>query len=89
MVAWTLRFERAAEKDSSRLRDAGLKSRAEVVLALIEQDPYRMPPPYEKLIGDLKGFFSRRINRKHRVVYKVVADSHEVVIRRMFSHYGE
>jgi toxin YoeB len=89
LVAWTVRFERAAAKDSSRLSEAGLESRAEAVLALIEQDPYRVPPPCEKLLGDLKGFFSRRINRKHRVVYKVVADSHEVVIRRMFSHYGE
>lgn len=89
MVAWTLRFERHARKDAARLKEAGLKAKANAILERIEADPYYTPPPFEKLIGDLAGLFSRRINRQHRVVYGVRPESGEVVVYRMYSHYGE
>ena len=89
MVGWTLRFERHAKKDAQRLKDAGLKSKADAVLRSLELDPYHTPPPFEKLIGDLAGLLSRRINRQHRVVYEVRPTTNEVVVYRMYSHYGE
>ena len=89
MVKWTLRFERHARKDASRLKAAGLKSKADAMLERIEADPYYAPPPFEKLIGDLAGLFSRRINRQHRIVYEVLPETSEIVIHMMYSHYGE
>lgn len=89
MVARAIRFKRTAERDASRLKAAGLKGKAEAILDLIQEDPFRVPPPCEKLIGDLAGLFSRRINRQHRIVYEVLTGSHEVVVYRMYSHYGE
>lgn len=89
MVGWTLRFKRIAEKDASRLKAAGLKSKAEAILGLIQDNPFRVPPPCEKLIGDFSGLFSRRINRQHRIVYEVLADSNQIVVYRMYSHYGD
>jgi len=89
MVGWELRFRRVAEKDAERIKQAGLKSKAEEVLAVIQKDPFGKPPPCEKLIGDLKGFFSRRINRQHRVVYEVNTATNEVIVLRMYSHYGD
>jgi toxin YoeB len=89
LVAWSLRFKRTAEKDAARLKAAGLKSKAEAILALIQEDPFRVPPPCEKLIGDLTGLFSRRVNRQHRIVYEVLVGSGEVVVYRMYSHYGD
>lgn len=89
MVAWSLRFKRTAEKDAARLKAAGLKSKADAVLDLIQQDPFRVSPPCEKLTGDLAGLFSRRINRQHRIVYEVLVGSGEVVVYRMYSHYGD
>lgn len=89
MVGWTLRFERRAKKDASRLKAAGLKSKADAMLERIEADPYYIPPPFEKLIGDLAGLFSRRINRQHRIVYEVLPATSEIVVYMMYSHYGE
>ena len=89
MVAWSLRFKKTAEKDATRLAAAGLKTKAEVILELVKQDPFRVPPPCEKLIGDLAGLFSRRITLKHRLVYEVCPDARQVVVYRMYSHYGD
>ena len=89
MVEWNVQFKKTAMKDSTNLKAAGLKEKAEKVLAIIKADPYRTPPPCEKLIGDLAGYYSRRINRKHRIVYAVQAETYIVIVYRMFSHYGE
>lgn len=86
-MTWTLRFARAAQKDAGNLKAAGLKPKAEALLDVLREDPFMNPPPYEKLLGDLKGAYSRRINIKHRLVYQVDIVSHEVRILRMWSHY--
>ena len=89
MVNWELRFNNSAKKDAERLAAAGLKNKAQSLLDLIADDPFKIPPPCEKLIGDLKGYFSRRINLKHRLVYRVVAEARQVEVLRMWSHYGD
>jgi toxin YoeB len=89
LVAWTLRFERHARKDALRLKAAGLKSKADAILDNIQEDPYYVPPPFEKLIGDLAGLFSRRINRQHRIVYEVLPATNEVVVHMMYAHYRD
>jgi toxin YoeB len=89
LVKWSLQFKNSAKRDAERLAKAGLKAKAEKVLNLIEEDPYRVPPPCEKLVGDLTGLFSRRINLRHRLVYEVVTESREVMVYSMFSHYGD
>ncbi len=71
------------------LKAAGLKSKAEAIVILIQENPFRVPPPFEKLIGDFSGLFSRRINRQHRIVYEVLTDSNQIVVYRMYSHYGD
>lgn len=86
---WELRFERLARKDAQRLKAAGLKSKAEHILIELERNPYYAPPPFEKLIGDLSGLYSRRVNRQHRIVYEIDAIACQVVVHRMYSHYGE
>lgn len=89
MVGWSLRFKKTAKKDASRMNQPGLKSKTKAILKRIEEDPYYIPPPCEKLIGDLAGLFSRRINLKHRIVYAVLPDTREIIVYRMFSHYGD
>lgn len=89
MVNWELRFERLARKDAQRLKAAGLKSKADSILTQLERDPYYVPPPFEKLIGDLSGLYSRRVNRKHRIVYEIESTARQVVVHRMYSHYDE
>ena len=91
MVAalWQVSFKKTAEKDSKKVQQAGLKSKVDEILDKLEQDPYCIPPPCEKLVAELAGMFSRRITRKHRLVYEVVPQTREVIIYRMFSHYGE
>ena len=71
---WELYFTRQAKKDARKLAAAGLKEKAEALLAIIQDNPYQTPPPYEKLVGDLSGAFSRRINIQHRLVYQVLDD---------------
>ena len=71
---WELYFTRQAKKDARKLAAAGLKEKAEALLAIIQDNPYQTPPPYEKLVGDLMGAFSRRINIQHRLVYQVLDD---------------
>lgn len=86
-MTWTLVFTRQAQKDARKLASSGLKPRAQALLALIAEDPYRKPPPFEKLVGDLAGACSRRINIQHRLVYQVVEDERVVKVLRLWSYY--
>ncbi|MBW2702044.1 MAG: Txe/YoeB family addiction module toxin [Deltaproteobacteria bacterium] len=84
---WRLVFTKQAQKDAKKLSASGLKTKAEKLLKILRQDPYRTPPPFEKLLGDLKGACSRRINIQHRLVYQVLGDIKTVKILRMWTHY--
>ena len=86
-MGWQLHFTRQAQKDARKLAAAGLKPKAESLLKLLERNPFRNPPPYEKLVGDLAGAFSRRINIQHRLVYQVLPDEGAVKVLRLWSHY--
>ena len=87
MVSWTLVFSKHAQKDAKKLSAAGLKTKAQELLAVLAVDPFQKPPPFEKLVGDLAGTFSRRINIQHRLVYEVFADLKVVRVLRMWTHY--
>lgn len=87
MVSWQVVYSKHAQKDAKKLAAAGLKSKALEVLAVLATDPFQNPPPYEKLVGDLAGAYSRRINIQHRLVYEVCAKEHVVRVLRMWSHY--
>ena len=87
MVKWRLVFTKQAQKDAKQLARAGLKPQAERLLALLAQNPYQNPPSFEKLVGDLAGACSRRINIQHRLVYQVLDDIKTVKVIRMWSHY--
>ena len=84
---WRLVYAKQAKKDAKKLASAGLKPKAEKLLHLLAEDPFQVPPPFEKLIGDLTGAYSRRINIQHRLVYQVVADLKTVKVLRMWTHY--
>ena len=86
-MTWNLYFTRQARKDARKLASAGLKERAERLLDIIRDNPYRNPPPYEKLTGDLTGAYSRRINIRHRLVYQVIEDERAVKVLRLWTHY--
>ena len=87
LVTWKLYFTKHAQKDAKKLAAAGLKDKAEELLALLEKNPYRTPPPYEKLVGDLAGAYSRRINVQHRLVYQIQRKEKAIRILRMWTHY--
>lgn len=87
MVIWNLAYSKYALKDAKKLSAAGLKDKAQVLLNILEIDPFQNPPPYEKLVGDLKYAYSRRINIQHRLVYEVFPKEKTVRILRMWSHY--
>lgn len=87
MVRWTLVYAKHAQKDAQKLAAAGLKEKAQEILAVLEVNPFQNPPPYEKLVGELLGACSRRINIQHRLVYQVIKESHTVKVLRMWSHY--
>ena len=87
MVVWELYFTRQAKKDARKLAAAGLKEKAEELLAVIQDNPYQNPPPYEKPAGDLSGTCSRRINIQHRLVYQVMDDKKAVKVLRLWTHY--
>ena len=87
MTTWRLVYSRQAQKDAKRLTTSGLKTKAQHLLELIAEDPFRTPPRYEKLVGDLAGCYSRRINIQHRLVYEVLPDEHVVHVLRMWTHY--
>jgi Txe/YoeB family toxin of toxin-antitoxin system len=86
-VSYQLVFAKHAQKDAPKLASAGLKPKAQELLALIQENPFQNPPPYEKLVGDLAGAYSRRINIQHRLVYEVLAEQKTVKVLRMWSHY--
>ncbi len=86
-MSWTLVFTNQAQKDAKKLSAAGLKKKAQTLLAILEKNPYQNPPPYEKLVGDLAGAYSRRINIQHRLVYQVLNDKRLVKVIRLWSHY--
>ena len=86
-MTWKLYFTRQARKDARKLASAGLKERAERLLDIIRDNPYRNPPPYEKLTGDLTGAYSRRINIQHRLVYQVIEAERVVKVLRLWTHY--
>jgi toxin YoeB len=86
-VSWELVYTKQAQKDAKKLSQSGLKESAQSLLAVIEQNPFQNPPPYEKLVGDLAGAYSRRINIQHRLVYEVVDKEKIVKVLRMWSHY--
>ncbi len=87
MVSWTLVFTKQAQKDAKKLKASGLKPKAERLLEILEWNPYQNPPPFEKLVGDLAGVCSRRINIQHRLVYQVLEDVKTVKIIRLWTHY--
>ncbi|RJG03832.1 Txe/YoeB family addiction module toxin [Noviherbaspirillum sedimenti] len=86
-MSWQIVFSRHAEKDAKKLAAAGLKAKAQELLAVLVADPFQNPPSYEKLVGDLAGAYSRRINIQHRLVYEVFANERIVRVLRMWSHY--
>jgi toxin YoeB len=86
-VSWGLYFGKAARKDAAKLKGTPLHAKVSALLDLIEQDPFKVPPPYERLVGDLDGFLSRRINLQHRLVYRVDKKAQRVFVERMWTHY--
>lgn len=86
-MTWKLVYTRQAQKDAKKLSSSGLKPKAQELLTLIAEDPYRKPPPSETLVGDLAGACSRRINIQHRLVYQVLEEEHVVKVFRLWSHY--
>ncbi|MEO7916970.1 MAG: Txe/YoeB family addiction module toxin [Dokdonella sp.] len=86
-MSWALVYTRHAQKDAKKLAAAGLKDKTVALLELIARDPYAKPPPYEKLVGDLAGAYSRRINIQHRLVYQVLKSVKTVKVLRMWTHY--
>ncbi|MGB7592328.1 MAG: Txe/YoeB family addiction module toxin [Terriglobia bacterium] len=87
MNDWNLVYTRQAQKDAKRLAASGLRERAQKLLDLLAKDPFSKPPPFEKLVGDLAGAYSRRINIQHRLVYQVVPERRTVKVLRMWTHY--
>jgi len=86
-VTWRVVYARHAQKDAKKLASSGLKSKAQRLLAILAIDPFQSPPPYEKLVGDLAGAYSRRINIQHRLVYQVLEQERVVKVLRMWTHY--
>ena len=86
-MTWQLIYTRQAQKDAQKLASSGLKEKAKELLQLVASNPYQNPPPYEKLVGDLAGAYSRRINIQHRLVYQVVEDERVVKVLRLWTHY--
>ena len=87
MVTWSVVFGKQAVKDAKKLSASGLKPKAQDLLAVLANDPFQNPPPFEKLVGDLAGAYSRRINIQHRMVYEVFAEEKTVRVLRMWTHY--
>ena len=84
---WTLYYTKQAQKDARKLASSGLKSKAQQLLAILQSDPWQAPPPFEKLVGDLTGAYSRRINIQHRLVYQVLEAEKAVKVLRLWTHY--
>jgi len=86
-VKWAVVFAKRAVKDAKKLTSAGLKGKAQELIDVLASDPFQNPPPYEKLVGDLEGAYSRRINIQHRLVYEVFKKERAVRVLRMWTHY--
>lgn len=86
-MTWKLVYSKQAQKDAKKLASSGLKPNAKALLDLLAEDPYRRPPAFEKLVGDLAGAYSRRINIQHRLVYEVIEDEKVVKVLRLWTHY--
>ena len=86
-MSWQLVYTKQAQKDAKKLAAAGLRKKAEELLKIISEHPFRTPPRYEKLVGDLSGAYSRRINIQHRLVYQVYENEKVVKVLRMWTHY--
>ena len=84
---WRIVFTKQAQRDARKIAAGGLRPKAEKLLDIIRENPYQTPPPFEKLLGDLSGAYSRRINIQHRLVYEVLADEKVVKVIRMWTHY--
>ncbi|MBN1930168.1 MAG: Txe/YoeB family addiction module toxin [Desulfobacterales bacterium] len=84
---WRVVFTKQTLKDAKKLSAAGLRSKAETLIDILRENPYQTPPPFEKLIGDLSGAYSRRINIQHRLVYQIIDDEKTVKVIRMWTHY--
>jgi Txe/YoeB family toxin of toxin-antitoxin system len=87
VVIWRVIFTKQAQKDAKKLAASNLRTKAEALLVILREDPYRTPPPFEKLVGDLQGAYSRRINVQHRLVYQILDDERTVKVIRMWTHY--
>lgn len=86
-MSWEVVYTKHAQKDAQKLAASGLKAKAQELLAVIKENPFQNPPPYEKLVGDLAGAYSRRINIQHRLVYTVLQEQRIVKVLRLWSHY--
>jgi Txe/YoeB family toxin of toxin-antitoxin system len=87
VVTWRIAYTKQAKKDAKKLSASDLRSKAEDLLAILAENPYQNPPPFEKLVGDLAGTYSRRINIQHRLVYQINEAEHVVKVIRMWTHY--
>ena len=86
-MSWSVVFTKQAQKDARKLSSSNLKPQAQRLLEILAEDPFRNPPPYEKLVGDLSGAYSRRINIQHRLVYQIYGAEKTIKILRMWTHY--
>ena len=86
-MSWRVVFTKQAQRDARNLVSSGLKEKAQTLLTILAEDPFQTPPPYEKLVGDLAGAYSRRINIQHRLVYEVLQVDNTVKVLRMWTHY--
>ncbi len=86
-MSWKIVYTKKAQKDAKKLASSNLKLKAQTILEILNSNPYQNPPPYEKLMGDLEGTYSRRINIQHRVVYQVLEEQKVVKVLRMWTHY--
>ena len=87
MVNWEILFTKQAQKDANRISQAGLKPKVVELLKLLEENPFHNPTPYEKLVGDLSGAYSRRINIQHRLIYQIYPEDKKIKVLRMWTHY--
>jgi len=87
LVSWTVVFTKQARKDAKNISASGLKLKAEAIIEILRENPYQTPPSYEKLVGDLSGAYSRRINIQHRIVYQILDNEKTVKVIRMWTHY--
>ncbi|BAU09950.1 addiction module toxin, Txe/YoeB family [Leptolyngbya sp. NIES-3755] len=86
-MSWELVYTKQAQKDAKKLASSNLREKAQELLDILQEDPWQNPPPFEKLIGDLEGAYSRRINIQHRLVYEIIESENTVKILRMWTHY--